>query len=96
MREGAGPCHRFRDLPGSTKAYVNEHLRAACSGITFADIADAELCFDVIRDMYLAAASDLWEAIRFERARLEVRGAPALKFAHELPNGFHYITRSTW
>lgn len=55
---------RFRNLPGSTKAYLDQRLRAAC-GI------NAELSFDVIRAAYLEAASDLWEAIRFERARLE-------------------------
>ena len=37
------PIARFKDLPGLTKAYLDEHLRAACSRITFADIADAEL-----------------------------------------------------
>ena len=66
---------RFRTLPGSTKAYLDQRLRAAC-GITFDDIANAELSFDVIRGAYLAAASDLWEAIRFERTRLEARTTP--------------------
>ena len=48
----------FRNLPGSTKAYLDRRLRTAC-GITFDDIANAELSFDVIREAYLAAASDL-------------------------------------